>query len=146
MQVSLRETHRQQVFEHCRAESPNEACGVLAGRGGRVEKVYTARNVVEDEKKPILYEIDPKDLLRIFQDIDESDLQFLGIFHSHVKSEAKPSATDIRLSYYPDAVYFMISLLGPEPELKAWKIIKKRIDDVEGDLEPVDLVVEPDEA
>jgi cystathionine beta-lyase/cystathionine gamma-synthase/proteasome lid subunit RPN8/RPN11 len=132
--VTIQETHRQQMIEHARRELPNEACGLLAGQGCRVEKVHLARN---KDQSPVRYEVEPADLLRIFREIDEDDMQLVGIFHSHVASPARPSQTDIRLAYYPDAFYFLVSLQNrQEPELRAYTI-------VDGKVTEVDLVVEP---
>lgn len=133
--VVLKESHRGQIFEHCLAERPNEACGLLGGRGERVEQVFLARN---KEQSPIRYEIDPADLIRIFRTLDDQDLELVGIFHSHVFTQAYPSQTDVRLAYYPDAVYFLVSLANErEPVLKGYTIIDGQIDEIE-------VVVEPD--
>src|SRR4051812_27592304 len=107
--VSLRAAHRQEMFDHALKERPNEACGLLAGKAGRVEKVFLARN---REQSPVRYEVEPADLVRIFREIDDADLELLGIFHSHVFTQAYPSQTDVRLAYYPDAVYFLVSLMN----------------------------------
>jgi [CysO sulfur-carrier protein]-S-L-cysteine hydrolase len=142
-QVIISESQRQAIFDHCLSKRPEEACGLVAGREGRVEKIYFTENV-ERENKRIRYEIDPSELLRIFREVEDDDLELIGIFHSHVESEAKPSATDIRKSYYPDQVYFLVSLKEIPAELRAWQIVKQRIDDESGELKPVRLVIESD--
>jgi proteasome lid subunit RPN8/RPN11 len=127
--ITLKESQRQEIFRHCLAERPNEACGLLAGRGERVERVYPARN---REQSPVRYEIDPADLIRIFRDIDDSDLELVGIFHSHVFTQAYPSQTDVRLAYYPDALYLLVSLMNErEPVLRAYTILDSQISEVE---------------
>jgi proteasome lid subunit RPN8/RPN11 len=127
--ITLKESQRQEIFRHCMAERPNEACGLLAGRGERVERVYPARN---REQSPVRYEIDPADLIRIFRDIDDSDLELVGIFHSHVFTQAYPSQTDVRLAYYPDALYLLVSLMNErEPVLRAYTILDSQISEVE---------------
>jgi proteasome lid subunit RPN8/RPN11 len=141
--VVIKEAHRAQILQHCRDARPNEGCGILAGRQGRVEKVYPTPNA-EPENKAIRYEIHPTELLHIFQDIDELQLEFIGIFHSHVKSQAYPSSTDIRLSYYPDAIYFLISLQDEDaPVMRAFRIVKERPEDESGSVLDVELIVEP---
>jgi proteasome lid subunit RPN8/RPN11 len=127
--ITLKESQQQEIFRHCLAERPNEACGLLAGRGERVERVYPARN---REQSPVRYEIDPADLIRIFRDIDDSDLELVGIFHSHVFTQAYPSQTDVRLAYYPDALYLLVSLMNErEPVLRAYTILDSQISEVE---------------
>ena len=49
--------------------------------------------------------------------------QLLAIYHSHPRStEPQPSATDVRLAYYPSAVYLIVGLGDPEPCLRAFRI------------------------
>ena len=79
---------------------------------------------------PYRYEIHPDDLLRITVATDDADEVFWAIVHSHVKSPAVPSATDVGLAFYPDALYVLVSLADdhadPEtgaPSLRAWRIV-----------------------
>ena len=46
------------MIAHARAEYPNEACGILAGRDGAVTRVYPMTNV---ERSPVSYLMDPKE-------------------------------------------------------------------------------------
>jgi proteasome lid subunit RPN8/RPN11 len=132
--IVLTERQRREIFEHCLAERPNEACGLLAGRGERVEQVYPTRN---KEQSPVRYEVEPVDLLRIFKAIDEADQELLGIFHSHVYTQAYPSQTDVRLAYYPDAIYFLVSLANErQPVLRGYTIVDGKIDEIEILVEP----------
>ena len=49
--------------------------------------------------------------------------QLLAIYHSHPRSaDPQPSATDVRLAYYPSAVYLIVGLGDPEPCLRAFRI------------------------
>jgi [CysO sulfur-carrier protein]-S-L-cysteine hydrolase len=125
----LSQAQQQQIFEHCMAERPNEACGLLAGRGERIHRVFPARN---KEQSPVRYEIEPADLIRIFHEIEDDDLELVGIFHSHVYTQAYPSQTDIRLAYYPDALYVLVSLLNErQPLLRAFTIVDGQVNEVE---------------
>jgi proteasome lid subunit RPN8/RPN11 len=79
---------------------------------------------------PFLYEIDPADLLRLTLATDDADEVFWAIVHSHTHTEARPSATDIRLAYYPDALYILVSLADAEADevtgdrsIRAWRIL-----------------------
>jgi [CysO sulfur-carrier protein]-S-L-cysteine hydrolase len=110
------------MVAHALEDRQNEVCGLLAGHGVVVERAFPARN---RERSPVRYEIDPADLLRIFRQIDDEDLEHVGIYHSHTHTQAYPSATDIRLAYYPDAVYFIISLMDEHaPQIRAFRILE----------------------
>src|SRR4029453_6598739 len=96
---------------HARTEYPNEACALLAGRDGSVERVYALPNA---EASPTFYVVEPRAQLRAMTEMDDLGLDLVGIFHSHVATEAYPSRTDIELAAYPDAVYLILSLADQE--------------------------------
>ena len=112
------------MLEHARHEYPNECCGLLAGRGGRVERLYRGVNV---DRSPYTYRLDPLEQLRIFKEIDAEGLELLGIYHSHTQSPAYPSRTDVAKAFYPDAVYVIVSVNNGnasdgEPVVRAFRI------------------------
>ena len=113
------EAVRDQVFAHARAGLPNEACGLLAGSGDRVERFFPAQ---PDEPSPYYYRIDARDQIRIMNEIDDAGLELIGIYHSHVSSPAYPSRTDAEQAFWPDAVYVIVSLAGGGAEMRAFRI------------------------
>ena len=70
---------------------PNEACGALGVKDGRVVKHYPTANAAEHPDDFSI--IGPTDLLHIYEDIDEYDGEMI-YYHSHPKSEAYPSKRD----------------------------------------------------
>jgi len=124
------------LVQHARAEDPNEACGLIIGDrpaadGGVPLRFEPTRNKAAS---PYRYEIHPDDLLRLTIATDDADEVFWAIVHSHVRSPAVPSPTDVRLAFYPDALYVLVSLAAPEPALGAFRI-------VDGAIHPVELLV-----
>jgi proteasome lid subunit RPN8/RPN11 len=124
------------IVEHARAEEPNEACGLIIGDraaadGGRPLRFVPTRNKAAS---PFRYEIHPDDLLRLTIETDDADEVFWAIVHSHVRSPAYPSPTDLGLAFYPDALYLLVSLAGETPELGAFRI-------VDGEIRRVELLV-----
>ena len=125
----LERKYADEIIAHGRQEAPNECCGVLAGRDGRVEKLFRAVNA---EKSPYRYNVDPHDLLRIYRECDANGWDFLAIYHSHTHTEAYPSPTDVSLAAWPEAVYIIVSLADPEnPVLKAFRIQDGRVSEEE---------------
>ncbi|MBX5491121.1 MAG: M67 family metallopeptidase [Chloroflexi bacterium] len=115
----------EEMIAHCRAELPNEACGMVAGKDNQATKVYPARNA---EASPVRYLMEPRDQLQIMNDIDDHGWDLLGIFHSHTHTPAYPSPTDVSLAYYPHALYIIISLADPErPVVRAFHIVEGQI-------------------
>lgn len=122
-------------------ESPTvECCGLLSGRSGTITRVFPTANVAE--QKDVRYEAEPLDVRRILEEIDTADEEHLGIYHSHPKSEAYPSATDRRLAAY-DVYYFVISLRNRgRPQVRAFVIEKRHPGDEASEVheEPVEIV------
>jgi proteasome lid subunit RPN8/RPN11 len=124
------------LVQHARAEDPNEACGLIIGDrpaadGGAPLRFEPTRNKAAS---PYRYEIHPDDLLRLTIATDDADEVFWAIVHSHVRSPAAPSPTDVGLAFYPEALYILVSLAAPEPALGAFRI-------VDGAIHPVELLV-----
>ena len=109
------------IVAQAQEEAPNECCGIIAGKDGRATKLFQARN---DEASPYRYNVDTEDLFRIYRECEENDWEFLVIYHSHTASEAYPSPTDIRLAFWPEAYYVLISLQDAErPVVRAFRIL-----------------------
>jgi proteasome lid subunit RPN8/RPN11 len=124
------------LVAHARAEDPNEACGLIVGdrpaaEGGRPLRFEPARNKAAS---PFRYEIHPDDLLRLTIETDDAGEVFWAIVHSHVRSPAYPSPTDVGLALYPEALYVLVSLAEDEPQLGAFRI-------VDGAIHPVEILV-----
>ena len=110
---------RDEIVAHARAGLPNEACGILAGVDGRVERFFPAQ---PDEPSPYYYRIESRDQIRIMNEIDAAGLDLLGIYHSHTSSPAYPSRTDAEQAFWPDAVYVIVSLAGADPDVRGYKM------------------------
>lgn len=110
-----------EMVAHAREEAPNECCGIIAGVNGDATKLFRAAN---SEASPYRYSVDPKDLFRIYRDCEEKDWNFLAIYHSHTASEAYPSPTDVRLAFWPEAYYIVVSLQDAvNPVVRAFRIL-----------------------
>ncbi|MEE8346091.1 MAG: M67 family metallopeptidase [Dehalococcoidia bacterium] len=110
-----------EMIAHAREEAPNECCGIIAGRDGCAEKLFRAKN---SEASPYRYNVDPQDLFRIYRECDQNDWDFLAIYHSHTASEAYPSPTDVRLAFWPETFYVLVSLMRPDdPAVRAYRIV-----------------------
>jgi len=125
----LEKRHAEDIISHARSEVPNECCGILATTNGRVTKLYRATNA---ESSPARYNIDTKEMLTIYKDIEDKGWELGGIYHSHTNSNAYPSNTDVELALWPESLYFIISLKNPEqPVIRAFWIIEGKISEQE---------------
>ena len=117
VQIALTQEQAAALIGHARGEFPRECCGLLAGRAGRVERIYRGTNI---DRSPYTYMMDPKEQLFAFKEMEAAGLELLGIYHSHPTGPAEPSALDLARNYYPDAVHIIVSLSGPEPVVRAF--------------------------
>lgn len=110
----------QKMVVHAKKEAPLESCGIMGGHGQEALRFYPTPNL---EQSPSRYSIPPQEMLRVLHELDQLGLDLIGLFHSHPLTEALPSAADVRLAYYPDAVYLILSLKHPDrPDLKGFHI------------------------
>ena len=122
MVMEILRAHVDEMFGHARASAPAECCGLVGGRGASAVSVYPLRNVAADAV--VAYEAAPVELFAAQRLMRERGEQLLAVYHSHPRSEdPRPSATDVRLAFYPDAIYFIIGFTrGGEGVLSAFRI------------------------
>jgi proteasome lid subunit RPN8/RPN11 len=102
------------------AELPNECCGLLAGRDGRVTQRYPLTNAMAC---PTRYESDARATFEAVKDMRKEGTEVLGIYHSHPVSDPIPSHTDLACNYYgSEVVHFIISLRTHPPVVRGWHL------------------------
>ena len=127
--LTLPQAYIEEMIGHAREEAPNECCGIIAGQDGRAVKLFRAKNA---EASPYRYSVDPQDLFRIHRECEQNGWEFLVIYHSHTASEAYPSLTDVRLAFWPETVYVLVSLMNPvEPAVRAFRIVDGQVSEEE---------------
>jgi len=117
------------MVAHARSEFPNEACGLLAGPDGRIERFFAMRNA---DESAYTYRLDPKEQLAVFEEIEDAGWELRAIFHSHTHTEAYPSPTDRRQAFYPDAFYVLVSLADRDhPVMRGFTIREGEVEEHE---------------
>jgi proteasome lid subunit RPN8/RPN11 len=150
------EALRELLLSYARQGDPDEVCGILAGRGNAVERVFPVGNTADavsadagvfrdretgaasGGRAAVHYYMDPRDQLRVYNAIDDLGLDVIGYYHSHTHTEARPSPTDIRLATDLTPHYVLVSLTHT-PNVRAWKISKVDPLDETGELIEVPL-------
>ena len=118
-----------EITEQGLREFPNECCGLIASADGVPCKVFTMTNA---GASPVTYPLDGTEQLRVFDQLDDEGLELWAIYHSHTHSEAYPSETDIRLAFYPDARYLLLSLADrAAPVLRSFFIVDGEVTEEE---------------
>jgi [CysO sulfur-carrier protein]-S-L-cysteine hydrolase len=121
-----------ELVAHARSELPNEACGILGGQDGTISSFHATRNA---DASPYRYTVDPQDAVEVLERIDEAGDDIVAIYHSHTKSAAYPSRTDVELAeLWPGTAFIIVSLAAGGADLRAFFL-------TDG-IEELELVVE----
>ncbi len=118
--IKVPETFVTKMIEHATKEYPLECCGLLAGHGTTAERVYPLNNV---DSSSTTYLADAGEQWKAMCEMEDASLELLSIYHSHPHSPCYPSPRDVRLAYYDQVAYIIISLMDMEaPVVKAFRV------------------------
>jgi proteasome lid subunit RPN8/RPN11 len=107
------------VVAHAREAEPAECCGLLIGRNDQVFEAVPARNL---DPSPNRFLIDPKDHIDAIRRARGQGWDVIGFYHSHPRTEARPSESDLAEAGYDDCVHLIVSLRDEQPEVRAFRI------------------------
>ena len=117
------------IVEQGLADSPVEACGILAGRNDLVEKIYLMTNADNSNEH---FTMLPQEQFRVTKDIRSNGFEMLAIYHTHPETPARPSQEDIRMAFTAGVVYIIASLVNAEkPDIKGFLIDDAKVEKVE---------------
>lgn len=106
------------MIDHARACAPDEACGLVAGHGGVVAKVYALANT---DAAPDRFTLDPAEHFAAVQDAEANGWAIAGAFHSHPSSAPIPSAADLDGGGDPAWVNLIVGVEGGEIAVRAYR-------------------------
>lgn len=123
--LRLRRALAEEMFAHARRCAPEECCGLLGGVEGEAASAYPLKNVAREPSRT--YEAAPSELFEAQRLMRERGETLLAIYHSHPRArDPEPSATDVRLAFYPAAVYFIIGFdEQSECVLRAFRVYER---------------------
>jgi proteasome lid subunit RPN8/RPN11 len=121
--MEISQSQLQSLIDHATESAPIECCGYIRLTDGRVDEVFRGENT---KNSPYAFDLDGKSLIAANELEDEGF--GVAIYHSHPRSAAEPSQTDINVAQYPGWLYFIVSLAG-EPDVRAWKIADGRVEE-----------------
>jgi proteasome lid subunit RPN8/RPN11 len=121
------------MIVHALEDRPDECCGMIGGRDGVATKVIPVLNAAAS---PLRYEMDPQGQFDALKEI-EADGELLAIYHSHTKSAAYPSQTDVNQAQnWPEPIYVIVSLADAEnPGVQASHLADLKIATAELEIE-----------
>ena len=111
----------EEMCAHARQSSPAECCGLVGGRVGAALSLYALKNVAAYPASA--YEAAPQELFAAQRAMRGRGEELVAIYHSHPRSsDPVPSETDVRLAFYPEAVYFIVGLGDGACVLRAFRL------------------------
>ncbi|HEV2973645.1 MAG TPA: M67 family metallopeptidase [Solirubrobacteraceae bacterium] len=123
-----------EIVAHALEDPAIECCGVVAVEVGEdgtktAAHVYRTHNVHESALK---FQIDPLEQLKINEAIDDQGWDFGAIYHSHVRSEPKPSQTDITFAAgLPGVEWVIVGVANRDaPEVRSYLIDGGNVEEV----------------
>lgn len=119
--------------------APNEACGLLLGKDGRVETAVPTRNVSPHPERA--FEIDPAMLLQTHRNARTTGQKVVGHYHSHPNGKAEPSLRDAAHAVENGQLWLIIAA----GQVHAWRVISNDPGGsaVHGRFLPVTLETDP---
>lgn len=117
--LTINRKYWQAMQAHVAAEAPLEACGLLAGTGSTILKVYCLENEL---RSPTRFRIAPRAQLEAFEGIEAQGMQLLAIYHSHPEGPSQPSPTDIAEAFYSEALHVIWSRAEGQWDCRAFRI------------------------
>jgi proteasome lid subunit RPN8/RPN11 len=122
-----------EMVAHAREDLPNECCVMIGGRDGEATSVVRVENAAAS---PLRYEMDPQGQFDALKQIEGAGDELVGIYHSHTRSAAYPSQTDVNEAVmWPEQVYVIVSLENEDaPDVKAFDLADLKIADVDLDV------------
>ena len=124
--VSFSTTALTALKKSARAAFPAEACGLLVGRGRRVERLVPLPNAAPN-RRAVRFAIDPARYAAAERAAARAKLAVLGVWHSHPLSPAAPSETDAAfIADWPEWVHVIarVDIVDKKPavgEIRAYR-------------------------
>jgi len=136
--MQLPRVFAEELIAHALADLPNECCGMIGGREGAATSVHRATNT---EASPFMYVMDPREQLQLMDAIDDAGEDLLAIYHSHTRSAAFPSRTDVELAFFAQTLYLIVSLADPDaPEIRAFRLQRDQPPETAITEEPIEIL------
>jgi proteasome lid subunit RPN8/RPN11 len=93
-------------FAQCSPEQ--EICGLVGGKARLPVHCYPIGNIADQPAQRFF--LNPAEQIAALSAMRDNGETLFAIYHSHPSAPAWPSATDLALAEYPEALYLIISL------------------------------------
>lgn len=114
MRLCLPKTLLASLLAHAAEAAPNECVGLLFGHGARVTRVEALPNASRSPQTRFF--APPQELFAVLKEADDRGETLIGSYHSHPRSPAWPSKTDL------EAAGGTVMLIVGEDGVRAFRI------------------------
>ena len=122
------------MIAHAIADAPRECCGLLVGTGWQVDDAVPTTNL---ETGTTRFLVDPAEHVAVLKRLRGGPRDVIGSYHSHPRSPAWPSPTDVAAAFSAFFVHLIVSLADPaSPVVRAFQI-------EDGEIREVTIVEPP---
>jgi proteasome lid subunit RPN8/RPN11 len=121
-----------EVIAHAQEDPKNEVCGVVAVEPGPPARAIRVHRAVNIHASPLKFQIEPGELLKLWNACEAEGAELGAIYHSHVRSKPYPSQTDVNFAAnWPGVEWIIVGLDGAsQPEVRSYLIDGGEIRDV----------------
>ena len=77
--IFITKDHLSEIIAIAKRCAPNEACGIIAGEGSTIKKIYEISNSLQS---PVEYLMDAAEMVEVFWEIEKKSWDTVAFFHS----------------------------------------------------------------
>lgn len=107
------------IIGHARDAAPLECCGLLAGKDELIDEYICTDNIRASE---VAYQVNPVEHIAAIKSVRARGRVIVGAYHSHPRTPAVPSATDLAEAHDADLLYLIVSLCDDRPDVRAYRL------------------------
>lgn len=125
--LRVAKAHREQMLQIAESVLPQEACGILAGKDGVSRHVYQVTNILASVTQ---YLMDPEEMVKVFLELEQNNLEEVAFFHSHPHSLPIPSQTDLSSHYYPEVPQIILGRPAEKWLMRAYYLFPDHFEEI----------------
>ena len=123
---------RDAIVAHAVRDLPNECCGLIGVRDGRVTHVIALENLAAS---PFRFEMGI-DQQRAIDEIEDAGSEVGAMYHSHPRTDAWPSQTDMSLSdRWPGLEWVIVGFVSTEPVVRSFRVTTTGVEALDLEVE-----------
>jgi proteasome lid subunit RPN8/RPN11 len=118
-----------QLLHFAQISPESEICGLIGGIDGHPSHCYPVNNCSDHPENR--FQLDARQQIAAMVQMRERGEELFAIYHSHPGAPAVPSASDLALAAYPEALNLIISLNTQGVlEMRGYRIVDQKAEEI----------------